>query len=1540
MTSINHSNNLCLVTLRPLSQGSMDLLKHYNPEITDTINTLKSTIGKGLGVSGFAYAIGKVRSGLQGYESGLDAEIEVVKNAFKQLTESIKTAKSEFNKPISKPLTQQLSDASTGGKFITARANNVDEAVKKLDEHLKGMLTYNVKLLLQAVEGFHRVTEDVEVKHFARAMDTALVSQKQKLNGTVNIGITNLQKTLDVEIGKVGDRIKIMGQQKDAQLKLVTEAIDSAVYNVEDLLDAFTECRNDTKELFVRLRNETTEINPTRGDKSNLRLQFDQMAGAGTGIENDYTAKLLSVNGLVEAAVRRAVEFINNVDQSIKSDLIGLKTKTVKNAIEGFVLQLNEAKYEDAAKGIRGVAVSISNLGTLDGTEIRQWLTKTADGLQNVKSLSGQDASEPNQYGRRTLLYSLENLKTARHKNGGSEKSLFTVIGEDIVKEVDKAIGDIETTFSKIMSEYYQLTKKALTQKENGAFRNMINGIKEHVNYTFTHVDGKKVNTKLLGEYETNKSLYDAAKIAMNSIIPMLEKIPSAVDDAQLEADSKIQLLEQQLNLVMKSLKFIESVLRSAAERLHSAIDDIHEALSNASKKFKTAVSQLQSTLLATVSSAFSTLTHQVQSLFAKQKQAEFAALESVVTAQLQEIERVIQADRESGVKGFLSRLKGDVDASGSAVSPNKLDAMITVVGRANQTPKETLGRFAPLASVFKTYADDIFTYIEWQVKTPKKFDTPGQGTLLERNKQSKQVANIKSKIDQLLGHLINHDNKIYNYDTIFCAYLRELINAVGSLTADTFGEGRHPNLLNLLKDAMTHFDKELNYAYVSTYSDRTLFDDDPSKYAKVCLTTLPVLYTELTQLKEGIERTGENWRFYSMYNSSQPRAGLYGVFFRHNGYDVGRDRNIDRGELNNKATMNSNIILRHLATGDHVLFSPAFTQLDGAEGSLENESEPTFDVVHEEGVIPKLYAVIKPYNQISHLSTSFATKTPCSVYEQLIWLSGLQFNTAFGRLLNHVPELFMVPDELNPSRKVLQPINAHTKSVLPAHISDAIEHLSEHAYLLLAGILGTGDANTIYACDFGSNSHKLKYPTSGEECFDMLLDILRRLFTPLKFLMTQCGLSAKHNGWNDCTYGKGIATTNWPCNDHSRDKATCQPKCQANCQPNCRTTSPLMSYLNDCLPGHLPHTLETIGCKSKCLTCPSNKKGMPCITPFGFRAFSGSTRTGAELCDMIAKFLDNEYCTSLFCLAPTPPATLPEHFGFALSIAQNVNPATTVYSKIKTFAGAFESSIKTQSINLYEDPFALTKPIINAYGSDSVKHGECEYYHLRNLTSDSLCKHKANRIGSASFLSPLCSDSYDILANKHSKAYLSWVVYSPWTFWNYLNNLYNEFCNVVCQDWGCRQCMAGDACKRGKHGSEKYSCHCKSIVLCKGVSPTLYRCGFMFADASTLNTKDSVQTCFDFQMKLNKILNSQYFTDLFTECDNFLWTIRTPFSYLVLALWLLSLLYLIHIMVIRLDLLHIKSHLHSPSSHRIAAQSLLAAGRVNKLNRVFYLQP
>ncbi|CDR71702.1 hypothetical protein, conserved [Babesia bigemina] len=129
-------------------------------------------------------------------------------------------------------------------------------------------------------------------------------------------------------------------------------------------------------------------------------------------------------------------------------------------------------------------------------------------------------------------------------------------------------------------------------------------------------------------------------------------------------------------------------------------------------------------------------------------------------------------------------------------------------------------------------------------------------------------------------------------------------------------------------------------------------------------------------------------------------------------------------------------------------------------------------------------------------------------------------------------------------------------------------------------------------------------------------------------------------------------------------------------------------------------------------------------------------------------------------------------------------------------------------------------------------------------------------------------------------------------------------------------------------------------MVPCQGVSGTLYPFRFCFGNAATLNNEASAKKCSDFCSQLDKVLKSEYFVKLFKECDIFIWTIREPFTYLVLALWSLSLFYLICVMVGRLDVLHIRSHLRSPSSHRITAQSLLAAAQVGRLAKISYLQP
>ncbi|CDR71429.1 hypothetical protein, conserved, partial [Babesia bigemina] len=487
-------------------------------------------------------------------------------------------------------------------------------------------------------------------------------------------------------------------------------------------------------------------------------------------------------------------------------------------------------------------------------------------------------------------------------------------------------------------------------------------------------------------------------------------------------------------------------------------------------------------------------------------------------------------------------------------------------------------------------------------------------------------------------------------------------------------------------------------------------------------------------------------------------------------------------------------------------------------------------------------------------------------------------------------------------------------------------------------------------------NALRFTYPASGEDCLHTFLDILRRLWYVLRYLEGQCGHPSSIYGWRDCQYGKAVDHSNWQCEDHPRKQpkcqANCQPTCKAACQPNtqanCQPASPLMSYFNDCLPGHLPHRLESIGCKSECKTCSPKSKGMPCLTPLGFRAFSGSTKTGKVLCKILDEFLNSDDVSCLFALAQSPPATLAEHFGFTLSLVKGWYAGlTSTYNN--GFQSVFATSIDKQSISLYKETSTLTDALRDAYGSSQSSHETKKHNEQPAKAEEEIIRGDLSSLSMTvecpgqhcgPYLSPLCSDTYRHLLRKNSDTYLSWSVYLPWTFWDLLNSLYNSLCAISCQDWGCKTCMQGDACRRGKHGDSQSACKCPSLVACRGVSPTLYSYGFRFGVPWLLGDKTTKKTCFDIQKQLQNVLQSQHFEELFKQCDEFIFTIREPFIWLNVALWLLSFLYLLHIMVIRLDLLHIKSHLHSPSSHRIAAQSLLAAARVNKLNRVFYLQP
>ncbi|CDR71915.1 hypothetical protein, conserved [Babesia bigemina] len=897
-----------------------------------------------------------------------------------------------------------------------------------------------------------------------------------------------------------------------------------------------------------------------------------------------------------------------------------------------------------------------------------------------------------------------------------------------------------------------------------------------------------------------------------------------------------------------------------------------------------------------------------------------------------------VNSDLNIGLKGFMKKF--DEKFVGSIEAIGAIDATsFTVQGLRKIYP------LSQAANKFNTCLKDSFEYLEKQK---------------DLTSDLKQIDPSKEALRKLLAKLVQSQH----FDHEFCNNLDALTDELNKLTPGKFGQ---PNtvLSQAFKEGFADLASVLGKAYVNRYSGKT-FDElvqnaDTDKavlttegrnVAKAFLTLLEMLVGDLKTLREKCE---------AQWNGKQiHRISGLGSFLIGCGYKVATKDNSQDGELRRHEDMIGNHILnnlkRKLQNTDNI---KKHFKICGSIEEDENGKKKKGKSINVLNVLKCLHHHLETYYTVGHMATFTAKRIPCSVYEMLVWCAGLLYNPV-NPVMQHatITELFDDPAKQNAEDEIIITqvdknfIDAAPHAINYQGIVSSLDDLCAQSYDVLTRVLGTGDAETTYASDYCNNSHNFYYPQKGDDCLDMLLDILRRMFPPLKFLMHQCSYPTGIHGWSSCQYGKTVSSAKWPCKGHPKDKPNDQP----NDEPTCQPKSPLQSYLNDSLPGWLPHSLSGIGCRPKCANCPGNKPGMQCLTPLGFRGFSGTTRTGRDICDVLEKYFTNTYHTSLFSLVPRPPSTLAEHQSFVLSLMRGINAdKPKQIPDIKTLSAAFESSISKLTIELYKNADTLTTALEDAYGSNQQKHDSKKHEtvpvkdskedvkkgDLSSLSMTTTCSGQK----CAPYLSSLASDSYYYMTNKNTDTYLSWVTYLPWTFWNLLNSLYNSFCAINCQDWGCRGCLRGDVCKKGAHGvvdkvKPNAVCRCDSIVQCKGVSATLYQYGLCFGEPFTLNEGTTLKKCSDFCTQLSNVLNSTYFSKLFEKCDEFIFAIRQPFIWMNVALWSLSLFYLLCVMVGRLDVLHIRSHLRIPSSHKITAQSLLAAAQVGRLAKISYLQP
>ncbi|CDR96150.1 hypothetical protein BBBOND_0300550 [Babesia bigemina] len=187
---------------------------------------------------------------------------------------------------------------------------------------------------------------------------------------------------------------------------------------------------------------------------------------------------------------------------------------------------------------------------------------------------------------------------------------------------------------------------------------------------------------------------------------------------------------------------------------------------------------------------------------------------------------------------------------------------------------------------------------------------------------------------------------------------------------------------------------------------------------------------------------------------------------------------------------------------------------------------------------------------------------------------------------------------------------------------------------------------------------------------------------------------------------------------------------------------------------------------------------------------------------------------------------------------------------------------------------------------------------HPRTLSTLVGCS--GDRANCPQHCSPITYRAYSLYSPTFAHTYLIWAVYLPDRLWESLKKL--------------RYDLEG-------HGNTK----CASLHSCPYAMPLLYLHGFTPPEG----TPQTSLKCSDVISKLEKIVNGQPIASLMTRMDDFLYKVRMPFIYTLIALWSAAALLLSYTILYRLDILYLCSHaIRSKASHLIDVKALLTNSR------------
>ncbi|KAK1936812.1 variant erythrocyte surface antigen-1 family protein, partial [Babesia divergens] len=537
----------------------------------------------------------------------------------------------------------------------------------------------------------------------------------------------------------------------------------------------------------------------------------------------------------------------------------------------------------------------------------------------------------------------------------------------------------------------------------------------------------------------------------------------------------------------------------------------------------------------------------------------------------------------------------------------------------------------------------------------------------------------------------------------------------------------------------------------------------------------------------------------------------------------------------------------------------------------------PILGILFSSGSLNSLFETSKKYFSI-HVSDSLSP--PKTVRSMLLWLYGLRFQKHFSDLVLYSKSL------CSPFGNSFHPDDfcyyIHTCSfILPVSIISFIE-TSDSALSLISS---------------SSDWQKFSYPEDLSSLFEKLCEYARKIFVALNFLSIQCKNGPSQAGWQECFFGQNCSVSSSSVSSPSPSGCSCPNSKAYLCtgsKGHSGKCSAGSSHSSQC-----PHPLQAFLCHSKPNSdSESYPFGLPGITPMGFSKenLSSTARDGWSLYHVIEPFCTNGFypLTRLLqfslCVSRYPPETLGEFFGFFRRFR---------FSDV--FKSHFESYVSGEP-GFYSGS-DLKTALEQLYGS-SHPNGSSTSPHSNDLRSLYDCEGPKGSGTShptcGKYLFALTHNASDLFSENFVDTYVSWVCYLPKDF----KTLLEKF--------------------KGKFSSCCQSSSCKKIVECPCALATLYSQGFVFSSPNSLNTNNKI--CSDFITQLGKVVGKgSPLQGLLDAIDAFLWSIRFPFVYAFLYIWIIVISYFYYVQFYKLDLLHIDSHLHLPRSFKILPSTLFS---------------